>query len=62
MSLTSRIVNVFRSDRLNREIDEELQGHIDEAVASGRDPEEARRAPRGIRRERGRRAWARSYR
>ncbi|WP_109487707.1 ADOP family duplicated permease [Occallatibacter savannae] len=44
MSLTSRVLNVFRSDRLNREIDEELQSHIDEAIASGRDPHEVRRA------------------
>jgi predicted permease len=44
MSLWSRVVNVFRPDRLNREIDEELQAHIDEAIASGRDPVEARRA------------------
>jgi predicted permease len=44
MSVWSRVVNVFRSDRLNREIDEELQSHIDEAIASGRDPREARRA------------------
>jgi hypothetical protein len=28
MSLWSRITNVFRSDRLNREIDEELESHI----------------------------------
>jgi predicted permease len=44
MSLWSRVVNVFRSDRLNREIAEELQSHIDEAIASGRDSVEARRA------------------
>lgn len=44
MSLWSRVVNVFRPDRLNREIDEELQAHIDEAIASGRDPVDARRA------------------
>ncbi|KAA6458243.1 FtsX-like permease family protein [Acidobacteria bacterium AB60] len=44
MSLLSRLANVFRADRLNREIDEELQAHLDEAIASGRDPEEARRA------------------
>jgi hypothetical protein len=35
---------VFRSDRLSREIDEELQSHIEEAIAQGRDPAEARRA------------------
>jgi predicted permease len=35
---------MFRGDRLNREIDEELQGHVEEAVAEGRDPVEARRS------------------
>jgi putative ABC transport system permease protein len=44
MSLWSRIANVFRADRLNREIDEELQSHIEEAIEQGRDPEEARKA------------------
>src|ERR1019366_7935045 len=44
MSLWSRIANVFGGDRLNREIDEELQSHIEEAIEQGRDPEEARRA------------------
>jgi putative ABC transport system permease protein len=44
MSLWSRIENVFRGDRLNREIEEELQFHVEEAVAQGRDPQEARRA------------------
>jgi putative ABC transport system permease protein len=44
MSLWSRIANVFRGDRLNREIEEELQAHIAEAVEQGRDPEVARRA------------------
>ncbi len=44
MSLWSRIANVFRGDGLSREIDEELQSHIDEAMAQGRDPAEARRA------------------
>ena len=44
MSLWSRIANVFRGDRLSREIDEELQSHIEEAIAQGRDPAEARRA------------------
>ena len=44
MSLWSRIANVFRGDRLNGEIAEELESHIAEAVAEGRDPEEARRA------------------
>src|SRR3984885_15586681 len=44
MSLWSRTANVFRGDRLNREIEEELQAHIAEAVEQGRDPEVARRA------------------
>ena len=44
MSLLSRIVNLVRGDRLNREIDEELASHLAEAIASGRDPGEARRA------------------
>jgi putative ABC transport system permease protein len=44
MSLWSRIANVFRGDRLSREIDEELQSHIEEATEQGRDPAEARRA------------------
>ena len=44
MSLWSRISNAVRGERLNREIDEELQSHMEEAIASGRDPGEARRA------------------
>lgn len=44
MSFLSRVLNVFRSDRLNREIAEEFDSHIQEAVEAGRDPEEARRA------------------
>jgi predicted permease len=44
MSLWSRIANVFCSDRLNREIDEELESHIQEAIEHGRDPAEVRRA------------------
>jgi predicted permease len=44
MSLRSRISNAFRGERLNREIEDELQSHIEEAVASGRDPREAHRA------------------
>jgi predicted permease len=44
MSLWSRIANVFRGERLAREIDEELQAHIAEAIERGRDPEEARKA------------------
>jgi putative ABC transport system permease protein len=44
MSLWSRIANVFRGDGPTREIDEELQSHIAEALEHGRDPAEARRA------------------
>jgi predicted permease len=44
MSLWMRLANVFRGERLNREIDEELEAHIAEAIAQGRDPGEARRA------------------
>jgi predicted permease len=44
MSWWSRISNVLRGDRLSREIDEELQSHIEESVEQGRDPAEARRA------------------
>ncbi len=44
MSICSRIFNAIRGERLNREIDEELQSHIEEAIASGRDPGEVRRA------------------
>ncbi|SPF50960.1 conserved membrane hypothetical protein [Candidatus Sulfopaludibacter sp. SbA4] len=44
MSLWSRLTNVLRGDRVSREIDEELQSHIAEAIEQGRDPAEARRA------------------
>ena len=44
MSFCSRVANVFRGDRLTREIDEELQLHVAEAIEQGRDPAEARRA------------------
>src|ERR1700730_3184577 len=44
MERWSGIANVFRADRLIREIDEELQSHIEEAIEQGRDPEETRRA------------------
>ena len=52
MSLWTRISNVVRGERLNREIEEELQSHIEEAVASGRDPDEARRSFGSILRQR----------
>src|SRR3984957_15852943 len=44
MSLWSRIANVLLGRRLNREIDEEFESHIDEAVGQGRNRTEARRA------------------
>jgi len=44
MSFWSRLVNVVRGDGVSREIDEELQSHLDEAGREGRDPVEARRA------------------
>jgi putative ABC transport system permease protein len=44
MSLRSRITNSFRGDRLSREIEEEFQLHIEEAVSHGRNPAEARQA------------------
>ena len=44
MSLWSRILNAVRTDRVIREVDEEFQSHIEEAVEHGRDPLEARRA------------------
>jgi putative ABC transport system permease protein len=52
MSLWSRISNVFRADRLNREIEEEFEAHITEAVEQGRDPEAARRALGAVVRQR----------
>src|SRR5215467_3329830 len=44
MSFWSRITHAFRNDRLSREIDEELESHIREAIEQGREPAEARRA------------------
>ena len=44
MSLWSRIGNVFRGDRLSREIDEEIESHIAEAMERGRNPADVRRA------------------
>jgi predicted permease len=44
MSIWTRLSNVFRGDRLNQELQEELDSHIAEAIAEGRDPAEARRA------------------
>ncbi|MGA8593295.1 MAG: ABC transporter permease [Bryobacteraceae bacterium] len=44
MSLRSRISNVFRTDRVRREIDEEFESHIEAAIEDGRDPAEVRKA------------------
>src|ERR1043166_2383541 len=44
MSLLSRLSNVIRGERLSREIDEEIESHIQAAIEAGRDPVEARRA------------------
>lgn len=41
MSHWSRLVNAFRGDRLNRDIDAELEAHIADAIADGCDPAEA---------------------
>ena len=41
MSLWSRLLNIFRGDRLSREIDEEIESHIQEAIEQGREPTEA---------------------
>jgi hypothetical protein len=38
------MAHVLRGDQLNREIDEEFEAHVEEAVAEGRDPAEVRRA------------------
>ena len=52
MSLWSRISNALQGERLNREIEEELQSHIEEGIASGRNPDEARRTFGSILRQR----------
>ncbi len=44
MSLWSRLTNLFRTEHLRRELDEEFQAHIEEAIETGRNPEEVRRA------------------
>jgi len=44
MSLWTRVRDVLRGDGFNRELDEEFESHIEEAVAHGRDADEARRA------------------
>ena len=52
MSLWSRILNAVHGERLNREIEEELQSHIEEAIASGHVADEARRTFGSILRQR----------
>src|SRR5262249_12132298 len=48
MSWTRRFANLFRRDRLDAEIEDELASHIEEAVEQGRSPDEARRAFGGM--------------
>jgi len=44
MSFWTRLTNALHRDRLHREIDDELESHIAEAVEHGADPAQARRA------------------
>lgn len=44
MSICRKVTNLFRIKQLTNEIDEELRSHLDEALAQGRDLDEARRA------------------
>ena len=44
MSLLSRFANAFRSRKVDRDIEEELQSHFEDAQAEGREPVEAGRA------------------
>jgi len=44
MALWTRVWNVFRGDKVNQDLNEEYESHMDEAIARGRDPEEVRRA------------------
>lgn len=44
MSWWSRVANAFGGERLNREIDEEFESHVEAAIAAGRDPVEVRHA------------------
>src|SRR5882757_4182764 len=44
MPLWSRLANFLRGDHMNREIDEEFESHIEEAIEQGRDPAEARKS------------------
>jgi hypothetical protein len=43
MSMWARLKNVFRGDSLSREILEEYEGHVSDAIADGLDPVDARR-------------------
>lgn len=52
MSLWTRVWNVLRGDALHRELNEEFESHMDEAIASGRDPVEVRRAFGSVLRQR----------
>jgi putative ABC transport system permease protein len=44
MAWVKRFANLFRQGRIDREIEEELHGHFEEAIERGRPSEEARRA------------------
>jgi predicted permease len=44
MPIWSRFVNVFRGERLSRDIEEEAESHMEEALAQGRDATQARRS------------------
>ena len=48
MSWITRLGNVFRRERIDREIDEELASHLEEAMEHGRSAEEACRALGGM--------------
>jgi len=52
MSWVGRFANLFRRGGLDRELEEELASHIEEAIERGRSPEEARRAFGGVLRHR----------
>lgn len=44
MSWLNRFVNLFRGSRVDRDLEEELASHLEEAESQGRSPKEARRA------------------
>jgi putative ABC transport system permease protein len=44
LSLWSRFSNLFQTERVQREIDEELRAHIEDAIEAGRDPKEIRKS------------------